>query len=1010
MVATALIAPVASADSQTTTSASAAHGQVVWAEGLGLDVAGAGTTLTEWVAAGPNEAVRDELDVELLGGETLNLGSVALPILGNSQAPGLLDLGSAGAVSSYSHSPSETQSISASGLITEGGALDFDAAGEPGFTPAQLDVSALLEQLLGTAVRDTVLDTATVDLGAVGARAEKDGTAIDREYLLSELDLEVHSNLVEGLSTTLDSSLTSLVAPLNGAIGTGGVLSQAISGLSAIVDDVDLLLVRLDSDPSKSTVELTGVDDLIDGVVQDALRDPIANGDGSIVVDLVNGTVRVDLAQVLIASDSAYAGLDINSLPANTDVLTEDVISAITDGVTDAILDSSSPDSLISKVESLLQERIWDVGVKFNINASGYVGLLAVQLPLAEADITIEGTLAQFTGYEGASLGSGDITTDLDLLGVLPVGDLLNPLVTPLINVITSTVTAPLLELVTDDVLGGVQSTVVEGLLQPLVGELVGALDPLLDQLLTLTINEQPEAGDFGTGSSTVRALAISLLPVVGSDAVKVELGSATVKAADDESPENSADARAAASASASATADDDSNASAQAAAQAAAYGDQSSQASVEGTAQANAASQAAAQASVEAGASTNASQDATTDTNAAAQAAAEGGTADNSADSKASASASAQANANASASAQAAASSDAYSVGSADASANAGASSTASTSTNASASSNASANANANASASASADSNANAAAKAAAMADNSTSASAKATANAQAAAQTAANASASNNASAQANGSAQAAARAAANSQADSDSNASASARANSNASAAAKAAAIANASSNASGENPNPNTSKCLTPRSRSVFLDTPTNHKFYKEIDWMHCMGYTTGIKRSGGIDYGPQLRLSREAMAAFIFRMEAPKNYRAPLVSPFADMKPGDKFYREIVWMYEEGLSTGIKNPEGGKPNYGPKLRLSREAMAAFIYRLEAPRGYVAPAKSQMLDMKRGDKFYTEISWMVDEQLSTGIKVEDGREFWPKSRLSREAMAAFIYRLVNSYRA
>jgi hypothetical protein len=122
------------------------------------------------------------------------------------------------------------------------------------------------------------------------------------------------------------------------------------------------------------------------------------------------------------------------------------------------------------------------------------------------------------------------------------------------------------------------------------------------------------------------------------------------------------------------------------------------------------------------------------------------------------------------------------------------------------------------------------------------------------------------------------------------------------------------------------------------------------------------------------------------------------------------MKPGDKFYREIAWMYEAGLSTGIKNPEGGKPNYGPKLRLSREAMAAFIYRLEAPKGYAPPAKSQMLDMKRGDKFYTEISWMVDEQLSTGIKVEDGREFWPKSRLSREAMAAFIYRLVNSYRA
>jgi alpha-tubulin suppressor-like RCC1 family protein len=198
-------------------------------------------------------------------------------------------------------------------------------------------------------------------------------------------------------------------------------------------------------------------------------------------------------------------------------------------------------------------------------------------------------------------------------------------------------------------------------------------------------------------------------------------------------------------------------------------------------------------------------------------------------------------------------------------------------------------------------------------------------------------------------------------------------------------------------------------CSTPRPVAVFEDTPVGHKFYKEIDWMHCMKYSTGWRQPPRKPvYKPADNISREAMAAFIYRMDAPKNYVAPQVSPFADMKPGDVFYKEISWMYEAKLSTGWAEPSG-KPTFRPKEKLSREAMAAFIYRMEAPKGYKAPAKSPMADMKPGMKFYKEISWMYDEDLSTGNKVGNTKEYWPKDKLSRQAMAAFIYRLVTDYR-
>ncbi|QIK64088.1 hypothetical protein G7068_13455 [Leucobacter viscericola] len=202
-----------------------------------------------------------------------------------------------------------------------------------------------------------------------------------------------------------------------------------------------------------------------------------------------------------------------------------------------------------------------------------------------------------------------------------------------------------------------------------------------------------------------------------------------------------------------------------------------------------------------------------------------------------------------------------------------------------------------------------------------------------------------------------------------------------------------------------NPGP----CAAPRKVPVFADTPLSHKFYKEIDWMECMKYSTGWRQPVGKPlYKPQNNLERQAMAAFIYRMEAPKNYKAPKVSPFADVKPGDSFYKEIAWMYEAGLSTGWREPSG-KPTFRPYNSLSREAMAAFIYRMEAPKNYKAPAVSPMVDMKPGMSFYKEISWMYDEGLSTGNRVGSTKEYWPKDELSRQAMAAFIYRLVLDYR-
>ncbi|WP_449282360.1 hypothetical protein [Leucobacter sp.] len=194
---------------------------------------------------------------------------------------------------------------------------------------------------------------------------------------------------------------------------------------------------------------------------------------------------------------------------------------------------------------------------------------------------------------------------------------------------------------------------------------------------------------------------------------------------------------------------------------------------------------------------------------------------------------------------------------------------------------------------------------------------------------------------------------------------------------------------------GQSPSP-------PRNPGPFADVPNTHKFATEINWMHATGLSTGVRQAGGKPkYLPKSSVSREAMAAFLYRLDGAR-FTGPKQSPFADVPPSHKFYDEISWMYFEGLSTGVQQ-RSGKPKYLPKSSVSREAMAAFLYRLDGAR-YGGPRTSPFADVATSHRFYDEIAWMRATGLSTGVQQVAGKpKYLPKSSVSREAMAAFLYR-------
>ncbi|WP_342022974.1 S8 family serine peptidase [Arthrobacter citreus] len=121
--------------------------------------------------------------------------------------------------------------------------------------------------------------------------------------------------------------------------------------------------------------------------------------------------------------------------------------------------------------------------------------------------------------------------------------------------------------------------------------------------------------------------------------------------------------------------------------------------------------------------------------------------------------------------------------------------------------------------------------------------------------------------------------------------------------------------------------------------SAFSDVATDNQFYKEISWLAATGISTGYPDG---TFRPVAPVKRDAMAAFMNRfageqcsVEGAKGYQAPGTASFTDVALDNQWHREISWMKDSGVSTGYPDS-----SYHPYEDVSREAMAAFIQRLD----------------------------------------------------------------------
>jgi murein DD-endopeptidase MepM/ murein hydrolase activator NlpD len=184
--------------------------------------------------------------------------------------------------------------------------------------------------------------------------------------------------------------------------------------------------------------------------------------------------------------------------------------------------------------------------------------------------------------------------------------------------------------------------------------------------------------------------------------------------------------------------------------------------------------------------------------------------------------------------------------------------------------------------------------------------------------------------------------------------------------------------------------------------SADAGSPYYSEFAGEIAWLDERGISTGWETESGRVFRPWDAITRDAMAAFLYRYAGSPVFTPTEEPAFVDVDESSEFVTEIEWLASTGISTGWVGPDGAE--FRPFEPITRDAMAAFLYRFSgvAPSDPVPP--SPFVDVADGGTFAREVSWLAGRGIAGGFDAPGGvTQFRPWNSITRDAMAAFLSR-------
>lgn len=170
----------------------------------------------------------------------------------------------------------------------------------------------------------------------------------------------------------------------------------------------------------------------------------------------------------------------------------------------------------------------------------------------------------------------------------------------------------------------------------------------------------------------------------------------------------------------------------------------------------------------------------------------------------------------------------------------------------------------------------------------------------------------------------------------------------------------------------------------------FSDVVPGSFYYEPVMWAVENGITNGTSAT---TFSPGDPCMRAHVVTFLWRaVGSPEPTRTD--DPFVDVKPGDFYYKPVLWVLENGITNGTS-----ATTFGPSSYCNRAQVVTFLYRsLGSPA--LESAENPFTDVAKGSFYEKPVLWAVKNGITNGLSATS---FGPSVICNRAQIVTFLYR-------
>ena len=149
------------------------------------------------------------------------------------------------------------------------------------------------------------------------------------------------------------------------------------------------------------------------------------------------------------------------------------------------------------------------------------------------------------------------------------------------------------------------------------------------------------------------------------------------------------------------------------------------------------------------------------------------------------------------------------------------------------------------------------------------------------------------------------------------------------------------------------------------------------------------------------EFAPNSDMTRAMLVMVLYRLENPEE--SERTHSFADVADGEWYAQAVAWAAESGIVNGVSDTE-----FAPNDNITREQMAAIIYRYAKIKGYDTEKASELTDCADANEIseyaLDAVKWANAAELINGISETS---ISPNTTATRAQVAAILMRFCEN---